>query len=273
MFLATSRLAIAAISKTLHIFWKLTRGVAVRASAPSIVIRLSCHEVELERYTRTVNQILLIDPMLTPYNIAAQHDLERPCDVSGRQFEEMCLIIYSHQYSDAMFYSRGHLQPGIDLKMREPRADGAARDVLVQCKDTKTLSPSDLHKDIAAALTRWAPKGRAQPDLLYVVATTVAQPDTDGFEATFTKIRDQMIARTLAGQGQTARAWLGGPDSVCPRRPGSFRVFPRTAGRPWRPRKCRPRAYWPLHLRVPRRRTTKGGAWILGTGRTGAPWR
>lgn len=161
------------------------------------VIRLKWHKVELERYTRTVDLILLIHRMLTPYDMAAQRELERPRDVSGRQFEEMCLIIYSHQYTDAMFYGRGHLQHGIDLKMRELRADGAVRDVLVQCKDTKTLSPSDLEKDMAAALRRWAPTASTQPDLLYVVATTVEHPDTDGFDATFTKIRDQMMAAPL----------------------------------------------------------------------------
>lgn len=161
------------------------------------VIHLKWHKVELERYTRTVDLILLSHLMLTPYHIAAQRELERPRDVSGRKFEEMCLIIYSHQYTDAMFYSRGHLQHGIDLKMREPRADGAVREVLVQCKDTKTLSPTDLEKDMTAALTRWAPRGGTHPDLLYVIATTVEHPDTDGFDATFTKIRDQMIAAPL----------------------------------------------------------------------------
>lgn len=135
--------------------------------------------------------------MLTPYDNSAQREFKRPHDVSGRQFEEMCLIIYSHQYSDAMFYSRGHLQHGIDLKMRDPRTEDGMRDVLVQCKDTKTLSPSDLEKDMAAAMKRWAPTASTQPDLLYVVATTVEHPDTDGFDGIFTKIRDQSMSEPL----------------------------------------------------------------------------
>lgn len=138
--------------------------------------------------------------MLTPYDIAAQRELNRPRDVSGRQFEEMCLIIYSHQYTDAMFYSRGHLQHGIDLKMRERHATGEVRDVLVQCKDTKTISSLNLEKDMAAALTRWAPTANTQPDLLYVVATTVEHPDTGDFDAKFTKILDQIIAAPLRGK-------------------------------------------------------------------------
>lgn len=137
--------------------------------------------------------------MPTPYTIAAQYELERPSDVSGRKFEEMCLIIYSHQYSDGMFYSRGHLQHGVDLKMREHR-DGSTREVLVQCKNTKTLAAADLKKDMTAALKRWGPTEQTQHDLLYVVSTTVEQPDTDEFEAEFLKIRDQIIAAPLRGK-------------------------------------------------------------------------
>lgn len=157
-------------------------------------VRLKQHELERERYTYTVDLILLIHNVPTQYDIAAQRELPRPNDPSGRRFEEMCLIIYSHQYSDGMFYSRGHVQHGIDLKMRERCTDGTVRDVLVQCKDKKALSPSDVEEDMAAALKRWAPTESIQPDLLYVLATTVENPNTDGFKEKFAKIRDQIVA-------------------------------------------------------------------------------
>ncbi len=157
-------------------------------------VRARQHELERERYTCTVDLILLFYNVPTLYDIAAQCELPRPNDPSGRRFEEMCLIIYSHQYIDGMFYSRGHVQHGIDLKMRERCTDGTARDVLVQCKDKKVLSPSDVEEDMADALKRWAPTESIHPDLLYVLATTVENPNTDGFKAKFAKIRDQIVA-------------------------------------------------------------------------------
>lgn len=135
--------------------------------------------------------------MRTPYKLAGQYDLERPSDRSGIEFEEMCLIIYSRKYMDAMIYSRGHLQHGIDLKMRERSAAGVLLDVLVQCKDAKTLTPSDMRRDMAAALRRWAPAESAHPDLLYVVATTIEHPDTDGFVEVFNQIRTQVMPEHL----------------------------------------------------------------------------
>lgn len=135
--------------------------------------------------------------MPTPYDLVSRRHMRRPHDVSGREFEEMCLIIYSHQYTDAMFYSRGHEQHGIDLKMREQPSYGPVRNVLVQCKDTKSLPASKIAPDIRAALNRWTPANAEDPDLLIVIASTVKQPDTDALSACFDEIVGELIAAPL----------------------------------------------------------------------------
>ena len=61
------------------------RSIAERMSDDLNVIRHKWHKVELERYTRTVDLILLIYRMLTPYDLASQRELKRPSDTSGRK--------------------------------------------------------------------------------------------------------------------------------------------------------------------------------------------
>lgn len=159
-------------------------------------------------YTSRPDYIAFSLTMPTPYSHVSHRDVPRPNDVSGRQFEEMCLIIYSHQYTDAMFYSRGHKQHGIDLKMRERPSYGPVRDVLVQCKNTKSLPPCKVEDNIRAALTRWAPKRTEDPDLLLIVATTVDQPDTDALNTCFDDIADKLLVGPLRSKvGLVVHGW------------------------------------------------------------------
>jgi tetratricopeptide (TPR) repeat protein len=106
--------------------------------------------------------------------------LQKPSDPSGGQFESQCLIIFEHHFDakDANFYGRsGVEQNGVDITLTTHK-EGRREKVVIQCKDRHELHWSDFSSDFRQALITFAPRAESDPDLFYILATTVLRENT-----------------------------------------------------------------------------------------------
>lgn len=120
--------------------------------------------------------------------------LQKPSDLSGKQFENMCLVIFERHFEadDANFYgSNRYGQNGIDLTMANRKA-GASGRVVVQCKDRPQLSWSNFSEDFKAAINKFGPRADDDPDLLYILATTAPATDTSDIDKKAKLAKEQL---------------------------------------------------------------------------------
>ncbi|OEZ63362.1 hypothetical protein [Duganella sp. HH105] len=117
--------------------------------------------------------------MPTRYESKQHRPLRKPSDASGREFENLSLLVHRHAYraSDGIFYGRGHRQHGIDIRLTV-----CGQTIVIQCKQVERMSYSTFGDDLSSALARWAPRHPTSPPLLFILATTAKNLDTSDID-------------------------------------------------------------------------------------------
>lgn len=137
-----------------------------------------------------------------------RHVLAKPHDNSGRLFETMCLVIYSHAYDthNAVFFGRrGQNQHGIDIRISTEKEM-----ITIQCKDTKKLTLANLKDNLNASIDKWTADEVDGAVHTFIIATTLESDaqlieDVDEYVV---QLKEQRTQAGLLGQfSVTIHSW------------------------------------------------------------------
>lgn len=101
--------------------------------------------------------------------------IEKPNDRSGREFENLCLVLFEHHFAaqDANFYGRNATgQNGIDIRLSS-RQQATPETIIIQCKDVSELHWSTVKDDFEKAIRHFSGElADSAANLYFIVATT-----------------------------------------------------------------------------------------------------